>query len=382
MNSRYTTNYLLRSDLEQAAFCKRKSSIKLDILKKEVELVQQGFMEEEISEAKEKMWKQGKHGSLEKLSFSSKEDIIDFLRETFGNVSRKVALKILEDNTPQIKIVSRKIIKKDSYFPWKPSKTIKTYHFEIENRVIYEDMFNIPACLLRPIKAFKYTQNFKNSELRLGLKERTLLIYLENNRRIFYHNWEVAKKENPSIKWKPSLYLSQKSMAEDLGWSVEQVKYSMKKLKLYFGKDFYRERTEKEEQSRKIKGCWNFQINLPPMRKWNAIIMKKIVMYTKSAGDSVLKKRFPLETYRYLVSAQRRTKQYDCYAENFMNDSNKEYERLCSLASRIRSYLQEKKEVTADFLKSLIFDKRPLTYRKRVPQPIVKEYYRKLYKAA
>ena len=61
------------------------------------------------------------------------------------------------------------------------------------------------------------------------------------------------------------------------------------------------------------------------------------------------KKRFPLETYRYLVSAQRRTKQYDCYAENFMNDSNKEYERLCSLASRIRSYLQEKKEVTADF---------------------------------
>ena len=56
MNSRYTTNYLLRSDLEQAAFRKRKSSIKLDVLKKEVKLVQQGFMEEEISEVKEKMW--------------------------------------------------------------------------------------------------------------------------------------------------------------------------------------------------------------------------------------------------------------------------------------------------------------------------------------
>lgn len=313
--------------------------------------------------------------------FYSKKSLLSFLKDAIGCESENQALTIFNKYAGGMKIEH----KVEKIFD--PScgrmKVITSYRFVIKDKSFYsKDMNLIPACLLRPFKAFKDTQRFNNRELRLGFNERVLSVYLELKRRIIYHVWLSEKKNDPSLKWEPSLFFSQKTIARELGWTIDQVRYSMKKLKFYFGRDFFREPTKKESDSRKIKGCWNFQINLPPMRKWNAIVAKKIIMYTKNVGDSALKKRFPLETYRYLVYAQRRTKRYDCYAENFMNNSNKEYERLCSLASTIRSYLQEKKEVTADFFKSLIFDKRPLTYRKRVPQPIVRNYYRKLYKAA
>lgn len=315
------------------------------------------------------------------LIFSSKKEIECFLRRALGVGSRKIAVSTFEKYSGMITIERKEIVAPPTYSWNKPKKKV-FYCFAISNTGFYKDSFNLRKCLFNKLKAFEDTQNFKNSELRLGYNERVLLVYLENRRINFYHIWEEEKAINPSLEWEPSLYLSQKTMAEELGWTVKQVRYSMAKLKLYFGKDFFREPMKEELKKRKTKGSWNFQINLPPMREWNAIIMKKIHMFIINSGDSVLRRRFNLLSYRYLKTASNMTKGYECYMENSMNAKNKEYDRLCKLGRSIRNARQRGDLTVVEYLFSLVFDRRPNTYRKRVPQPMVKEYYRKMYKAA
>jgi hypothetical protein len=383
--SHQKTGFLLvRSDLEREARMmdkKAKARKKRKAIAKDRDFSKNRPLKKKHLTSKKFVASMKSDKSFTDLVFSSKKEIECFLRRAFGVGSRKIAVSVFEKYSGMITI-EREEIEIPSMLNWNKPKKKVVYYFKMTNSKYYKDMFNLRKCCFNKLKAFEYTQNFKNSDLRLGYNERVLLVYLENRRINFYHIWEEEKAMNPSLEWEPSLYLSQKTMAEELGWTVKQVRYSMAKLKLYFGKDFFREPTKEELKKRKTKGSWNFQINLPPMRLWNAIIMKKIHMFIINSGDSVLRRRFNLLSYRYLKAASNMTKGYECYMENSMNAKNKEYDRLCKLGRSIRSARQRGDLTVVEYLFSLVFDRTPNTYRKRVPQPIVREYYRKMYKSA
>ena len=370
------SSYLLRSDLEKPAIEAKISSYK-------AELKRQGFDNVTIFEKLRDFRKENSPYILERLSFSSKEEVWDYVRQAFGGVSRKVAVKLFEEKCAYVEIISEKHIIEDPYCPWEKPTVCKTWRFNITNPSYYSRMNNLPACLYKDIESFKFTQNLADGELRLGRNERTLLIYLENFRRQIFWVWKAEKEKDPSIKWKPYLYPSHKTIAYDLGWTVDQVRYSLKKLSFYFGEDFFRAPSKEEKNTRKNKRSWNFQTNLPPMRKWNAIIKKKIVLYIRKVGRPALRKAFTDAEYKEITKGQRKTKRNACYKENFMNDANREFERLTALGKYLKSqrwvksdFLERKKEDLIKFFRDLIFGK-PKIKKKFVPFPKASEYWKK-----
>ena len=246
-------------------------------------------------------------------------------------------------------------------------------------------MFNLPKYILSSIESFKFTQNFVDSELRLGVPERTMLVYLENKRNIMNFVWTQAYKKDSTIKWKPCLYISHATMAYDLGWTVDQVRYTLKKLSYYFGKDFFREPTPEEKLARKDPRSWNFQINLPPFREWNAIILRKVRLFVRHSGRSVLRKEYTKEEYKEMCKLSRKKRRNETYQENYSNEGNKEYDRTVFLGRNItksRFYLskimkgRKKWEFLKKYFRDFIFGK-PKKEKKYVPYPIAFEYWRK-----
>ena len=360
------TSFILRSVLEKAAFEKRKRSLV-------ARLKRRGYDDDSINAKVKTFREKENHHNLEKLSFPSKEELLNFVRKVFGGISRKVAVRLLEEKLAYIEAVP---VKEDG---------IKTWRFVITKRSHYRRMFNLPKYLLSPIESFKFTQNLADSELRLGIPEQTMFVYLENKRRVINFVWTQDYKKDPTIKWKPCLYISHATMAYDLGWTVDQVRYALKKLSYYFGKDFFREPTSEEKLARKDPRSWNFQINLPPFREWNAIILRKIRLLIRHSGRSVLRKEYTKEEFKEMCKLSRKKRRNETYQENYSNEGNKEYDRTVSLGRNItksRFYLskimkgRKKWEFMKKYVRDFIFGK-PKKENKYVPFPIASEYWRK-----
>mgnify|MGYP000012440085 FL=1 len=360
------TSFILRSDLEKAAFEKRKKSLVARLKKS-------GYDDDSINAKVKTFREEENHHNLEKLSFSSKEELLSFVRKVFGDISRKVAVRLLEEKLAYVEVVP---VKEDG---------AKTWCFVITKKSHYRRMFNLPKYILSSIESFKFTQNLVDSELRLGVPERTMLVYLENKRNIMNFVWTQAYKKDSTIKWKPCLYISHATMAYDLGWTVDQVRYTLKKLSYYFGKDFFREPTPEEKLARKDPRSWNFQINLPPFREWNAIILRKVRLFIRHSGRSVLRKEYTKEEYKEMCKLSRKKKRNKAYQENSSNEGNKEYDRTVSLGRIIRESCsclskamkgRKKRELLKKYFHDFIFGK-PKKEKKYVPSPIASEYWRK-----
>lgn len=360
------SSYQLRSDLERAAFEKRKTFYIASLKKK-------GYDNDSINAKVKTFRSEENHHNLEKLRFSSKEALLNFAREALGNVSRKTAVRLLKDKLAFIEIVS---VKEDG---------VKLWFFEVVNRSHYRKMGNLAPRLLAPIKSFELTQNLADSDLRLGFNERVLLTYLENERVIMDFVWEQAYTKDPSIKWKSCLYLSQATIAYDLSWTVDQVRYSLKKLTYYFGEDFFRAPTKEEKLTRKDPRSWNFQINIPPFREWDTIISRKVRLLLHNAGRSVLRKEYTDEDCKALRKMSRKKKKNKVYKESSSNEGNKEYDRVISLGKYIkkeRLYLtkfakgKKRRKTMIKWLHDLIFGKSKIK-KKFVPFSKASEYWKK-----
>lgn len=300
-----------------------------------------------------------RHETLKTIRFVLKSQLYSFLSKAWGGVSEKTVHRYLRETNGAFEI------KKDY--------TCGRWCIDVSKKArVFKKMNNYASILLKTRESFRHTQNLAESELRLDVEDQTLLVYLENCRRQVIHQLIALKKEGEEMLWEPYLYVGQDKMAFHLGWTLDKVRYHMDKLRRYFGPDFFRPATLKEKAGRRHPDSHTFQINIPPISKWDAIIMKKIALYVKLKGESALKKKYDKKTFDRLKSIKK-ARRKKIYMEA-KNPANKEYERLTKLIKSVNSmFLQMGKITKSDYI-DLVFDRTSRKYLKDVPSWIKKKW--------
>jgi hypothetical protein len=86
-------------------------------------------------------------------------------------------------------------------------------------------------------------------------------------------------------------FMSQKTMAKELGWSTSKVAQQIKKIKRLFGSKSYTSDTQRERQRRKYPNSQSYSLNLPPLEDMEAIVNRKGIVGMPYKKDTEYKKK-------------------------------------------------------------------------------------------
>lgn len=130
------------------------------------------------------------------------------------------------------------------------------------------------------LSQLRRTFYLKDKNLRCDFVFIAFLIYAETKRRHF-----LASHENNLLvesgeicygrKFSSISFMSQKTMAKELGWSTSKVAQQIKKIKRLFGSKSYTSDTQRERQRRKYPNSQSYSLNLPPLEDMEAIVNRK-----------------------------------------------------------------------------------------------------------
>lgn len=127
------------------------------------------------------------------------------------------------------------------------------------------------------------TQKIQDKRYWLRQREYEILCYLSNKKNQLHY---VFSKEN--IKRADEvLYLCSETIATDTGYTIDQVRYSMNKISLYF-EDFWKDPSKFDLKGRYHKRSHSKTITLPKRKQWKYIIEAKVLEMTNLSKSDLV----------------------------------------------------------------------------------------------
>lgn len=160
------------------------------------------------------------------------------------------------------------------------------YMIFIDQQLLPCDWYDTNPFFIKNPEYILLTHTIKDRSLWLDYNDYQILVWI-NNRKNFIHKCLVEERKKKPLGFKESYYFASKTIAEELSLTIDQVRYSLKKLRNYF-KDFQVKAERRERCSRKYKNSRSYTINLPPRCEWKNIIRNKVKELTNDESYRII----------------------------------------------------------------------------------------------
>lgn len=237
------------------------------------------------------------------------------------------------------------------------------------------------------LSQLKRTNYLKDKNLRCDFVFIAFLIYAEFRRRHF----SLASHENNLLvengeirygrKFSPISFMSQKTMAKELGWSTSKVAQQIKKIKRLFGVKAYTSDTQGERQGRKYPNSQSYSLNLPPLEDMEAIVNRKMIALSRLKKNAFRKKMDKPEWTHVRNCIKRKNSNRYRFMYNTQHCNSDCYLETIGIIDKIDKLQDKGKYKSAQFFLKLLTGEDAANRKRIIPTFVIDKFKEKLKKS-
>lgn len=237
------------------------------------------------------------------------------------------------------------------------------------------------------LSQLKRTNYLKDKNLRCDFVFIAFLIYVEFRRRHF----SLASHENNLLvengeirygrKFSPISFMSQKTMAKELGWSTSKVAQQIKKIKRLFGSKAYTSDTQRERQRRKYPNSQSYSLNLPPLEDMEAIVNRKMIALSRLKKNAFRKKMDKSEWTHVRNCIKRKNSNRYRFMYNTQHCNSDCYLETIGIINKIDRLQDKGKYKSAQFFLKLLTGEEMINQKRIIPTFVIDKFKKALKKS-